>query len=68
MRVLRLTPPPDHPDNDVLLDVDGSAGRRLGVRGTAHLLVRPDGHVAHREHGSDLTGLAAVLSRWLTAT
>ena len=67
MRVHRLTPQPGHPDDDVLLDVDGSAAGRLGVRHTASLLVRPDGHVAFRRQGSDVTALTDFLSGLLTA-
>lgn len=49
----------------VLLDHTGRAGRVLGVAATAtHLLVRADGHVAHRG-GTDLTPLALHLQRWL---
>jgi 2-polyprenyl-6-methoxyphenol hydroxylase-like FAD-dependent oxidoreductase len=32
---------------------------------TAHYLVRPDGYVAYRAAGTDLTGLDRYLSRWL---
>ena len=39
---------------------------RWGVRGTAHLLVRPDGHVAYRREDTDLSGVVALLARWLT--
>ena len=67
VRVHRLTPQPGHPDDDVLLDVDGSAARRLGVRHRASLLVRPDGHVAFRQQGADLTALTDFLSGLLTA-
>ncbi|GAA4288728.1 FAD-dependent monooxygenase [Georgenia daeguensis] len=47
-------------------DGDAVALDRLGVPGatTAHLLVRPDGHLAYRG-GSDLAGLQAYLSTWL---
>jgi 2-polyprenyl-6-methoxyphenol hydroxylase-like FAD-dependent oxidoreductase len=46
----------------------GHLARRLGVRptGPAHLLVRPDGHVAQRG-GGDLAGLRRYLETWLTA-
>ena len=37
------------------------------VRDTAHLLVRPDGHVAYRREDADVSGVAALLARWLTA-
>ena len=36
-----------------------------GVHGTAHLLVRPDGHVAHRREDTELSGVATLLARWL---
>lgn len=50
-----------------LHDVDGTAHRRLGLSPAgpaAHVLVRPDGHIAYRGDGTDLTGLHAYLSRW----
>jgi len=31
-----------------------------------HLLVRPDGHVAYRREDTDLSGVVALLARWLT--
>ncbi len=39
-----------------------------GVRDTAHLLIRPDGHVAYRREDGDLSGAAALLARWLSPT
>jgi 2-polyprenyl-6-methoxyphenol hydroxylase-like FAD-dependent oxidoreductase len=55
------------PAPGTLTDAGGTAMRRLGVRGdgAAHYLVRPDGHVAYRAAGVDLTGLLAYLDRWL---
>ena len=55
------------PAPGVLHDADGTAMRLLGVRagGAAHYLVRPDGHVAYRAAGVDLSGLRAYLDRWL---
>ncbi|WP_197683320.1 aromatic-ring hydroxylase C-terminal domain-containing protein [Jiangella alkaliphila] len=51
--------------DDVLLDHTGRVSRLLGIGKTAaHLLVRPDGHLAHRG-GTDLTGVEAYLRRWL---
>jgi 2-polyprenyl-6-methoxyphenol hydroxylase-like FAD-dependent oxidoreductase len=54
-----------------LHDPDGTALRRLGLdpAGTriAHYLVRPDGYIAYRAGGTDLTGLHAYLARWLPA-
>ncbi|WP_326651181.1 MULTISPECIES: FAD-dependent monooxygenase [unclassified Streptomyces] len=34
-------------------------------RGTTHCLVRPDGYLAYRAGGADLTGLLSYLDRWL---
>ena len=50
-----------------LHDPDGQALRRLGLtaRHTAQYLVRPDGHIGYRAGGTDVTGLARYLSRWL---
>ena len=50
-----------------LHDPDGRALRRLGLtaRDTAQYLVRPDGHIGYRAGGTDLTGLASYLARWL---
>jgi len=50
-----------------LYDPDGQALRRLGLtaRHTAQYLVRPDGHIGYRAAGTDVTGLARYLSRWL---
>jgi 2-polyprenyl-6-methoxyphenol hydroxylase-like FAD-dependent oxidoreductase len=44
--------------------LDGAAARRLGLRGTGWLLVRPDGHVAARADGNDLAGAERYLARW----
>jgi hypothetical protein len=63
LRVRRLALPHPGPGRGVLVDIDGAARRRLGVRDTGHLLVRPDGHVAYRQQGTDLTGLACFLAR-----
>jgi 2-polyprenyl-6-methoxyphenol hydroxylase-like FAD-dependent oxidoreductase len=48
-----------------LHDVDGHAFKRLGITGSAHYLVRPDGHIAYRADGADLQGLQHYLARWL---
>jgi 2-polyprenyl-6-methoxyphenol hydroxylase-like FAD-dependent oxidoreductase len=48
-----------------LHDVDGQAFARLGVRGTAQYLIRPDGHIGYRCGGGDLDGLQRYLTRWL---
>jgi hypothetical protein len=49
-----------------LEDLAGQLARRLRLRADrpAHLLVRPDGHLAVRG-GADLTGLREHLDRWL---
>jgi 2-polyprenyl-6-methoxyphenol hydroxylase-like FAD-dependent oxidoreductase len=48
-----------------LRDADGRAFTRLGVGDTAHLLVRPDGHLGYRAAGTNLDGLQQYLDRWL---
>ena len=65
LTVLRLARPRTHPGDGSLVVVDGAGWRRLGVSGAGHLLVRPDGHVAHRHDGPDLAGVAGFLGRWL---
>jgi 2-polyprenyl-6-methoxyphenol hydroxylase-like FAD-dependent oxidoreductase len=42
-----------------------SVTARWGVRGAANLLVRPDGHLAHRREDTDLSGAARLLDFWL---
>jgi 2-polyprenyl-6-methoxyphenol hydroxylase-like FAD-dependent oxidoreductase len=37
---------------------------KWGVHDNAHLLVRPDGHVAYRREDTDLSGVEALLDRW----
>jgi hypothetical protein len=51
----------------VLHDRDGTVLRRLGTdpRTPVVYLVRPDGHIAFRDRGADLTGVRAYLARWL---
>ena len=46
-------------------DVGGQAFARLGVKQTAHYLIRPDGHVGYRAAGTDLDGLQRHLAHWL---
>jgi 2-polyprenyl-6-methoxyphenol hydroxylase-like FAD-dependent oxidoreductase len=61
VRIHRLT---TEPRPDALVDTDGHAHRRLGLRpngGPAHHLVRPDGHIAYCAAGPDLTRLLAYL-------
>jgi 2-polyprenyl-6-methoxyphenol hydroxylase-like FAD-dependent oxidoreductase len=45
--------------------LEGVAARRLGLRGSGWLLVRPDGHVAARGAGTDFSAAARYLSRSL---
>ena len=55
------------PGSGALHDVTGVAHHRLGhsrARGSAHYLVRPDGHIAYRAGGTDLAGLDVYLTRW----
>ncbi|HEY3199163.1 MAG TPA: FAD-dependent monooxygenase [Actinomycetes bacterium] len=50
-------------------DQQGLALRRLRLRPgePAHCLVRPDGYIAYRAAGTDLTGLRRYLRHWLAA-
>src|SRR5690606_9542205 len=54
------------PAPDALADHQGEAFACLGVRRAAHLLVRPDGHIAFRAEDTDLTPVTQYLERWLT--
>lgn len=47
-----------------LVDRTGEAFALLGVEDAAQYLVRPDGHVAFRCGGRDLTGVAGYLDEW----
>lgn len=49
-------------------DPTGQASRRLGLdhASIAQYLIRPDGHIGYCAGGTDLTGLHAYLTRWLT--
>jgi hypothetical protein len=56
------------PEPGALVDPTGSALDRLGGdRTAAHYLVRPDGHIAHRNGGTELAGLIPYLDHWLPA-
>jgi 2-polyprenyl-6-methoxyphenol hydroxylase-like FAD-dependent oxidoreductase len=46
-----------------LVDTAGVALSRLRVRGAAHLVVRPDGHIAYRADDGDVSGAARYLAR-----
>jgi 2-polyprenyl-6-methoxyphenol hydroxylase-like FAD-dependent oxidoreductase len=59
---------PDGPGGEpVVVDVSGAASSRLRATDGTLLLVRPDGHIAHRGEDGDLPGAARYLARWLTA-
>lgn len=65
VRVHRLT---RQPAPGCLHDPDGTAHQRLGIDhpdSTAHHLVRPDGHIAYRATGTNLTDLHAHIVHWL---
>jgi hypothetical protein len=49
---------------EALIDVDGVALARLGVESSGQYLIRPDGHIAFRCLGSDLSGATEYLNRW----
>lgn len=51
----------------LLVDATAEAFRRLGVRGSAQYVIRPDGHVAFRCGGHDLNSLQASLAEWFHA-
>ena len=51
-----------------LHDPDGQALALLGVKQTAHYLIRPDGHIGYRAAGTDLHGLQRHLDHWLPTT
>jgi 2-polyprenyl-6-methoxyphenol hydroxylase-like FAD-dependent oxidoreductase len=50
-----------------LMDEQGTALALLGVENTAQYLIRPDGHVAFRCAGTDLTGVENYLRRWFVS-
>jgi hypothetical protein len=60
----------DRPQPATLIDTDGRAHQRLGLdpNQPAHYLIRPDGHIAHRATGTNLTGVHTHLDLWLAQT
>lgn len=50
--------------SDVLVDEDGKTLAMLGVRDAGQYLVRPDGHIAFRCAGRDLSGVQRYLAEW----
>jgi hypothetical protein len=63
--VTRLLPAGAAATDADLVDGDGAAAHRLGLRRSGWLLVRPDGHIGARGPGADLSGAARYLERWL---
>jgi len=53
-----------NPDANILVD-SGVALARLGIRDMGQYLVRPDGYVAYRCGGRDLSGVQQYLASWL---
>jgi 2-polyprenyl-6-methoxyphenol hydroxylase-like FAD-dependent oxidoreductase len=53
-----------HPAPGVLLDEDGAAMARLGVKDAAQYLIRPDGYVGFRCAGREFDALEAYLNGW----
>lgn len=53
------------PTPGALIDPSGEGLTRLGVNTAAQCLVRPDGYIAYRARGTDLTELSDHLSRWM---
>jgi hypothetical protein len=53
--------------NATLVDEEGTALAMLGVDSTAQYLIRPDGHVAFRCAGTDLSGVRDYLRRWFVS-
>jgi hypothetical protein len=53
-----------HDSNGSLVDLDGEALGRLGVEDVAQYVVRPDGHVAFRCAGRELSETVTYLHRW----
>lgn len=49
----------------VLQDRKGDSLRRVGIKHAGQYLVRPDGYVAYRSTGEDLSGLERYLGRWI---
>jgi hypothetical protein len=47
-----------------LVDPNGQALAQLGAEHTAQYLIRPDGHIAFRCGGTDLSAVAAYLDQW----
>ncbi|MGH7710887.1 MAG: FAD-dependent monooxygenase [Gemmatimonadaceae bacterium] len=55
-----------HGSGSHLIDKDGTVLRLLGVRESAQYLIRPDGYIAYRCAGRDLTAVSAYLRSWLS--
>jgi 2-polyprenyl-6-methoxyphenol hydroxylase-like FAD-dependent oxidoreductase len=53
--------------NRALVDPEGQALAELGVEDTAQYLIRPDGHIAFRCGGTDLSSMRGYLETWFRA-
>jgi 2-polyprenyl-6-methoxyphenol hydroxylase-like FAD-dependent oxidoreductase len=51
-----------------LVDESGEMWKRLALRDAAQYLIRPDGYIAYRCAGSDLTGVVDYLCDWFPST
>ena len=51
-----------------LVDPNGQALAQLGVEHAAQYLIRPDGHIALRCGGTDLSAVTAYLDQWFNPT
>jgi 2-polyprenyl-6-methoxyphenol hydroxylase-like FAD-dependent oxidoreductase len=51
-----------------IVDTDGKALAMLGVTSAAQYLIRPDGYIAFRCAGRDLSAVAAYLASWFKET
>jgi 2-polyprenyl-6-methoxyphenol hydroxylase-like FAD-dependent oxidoreductase len=62
-----VLPAPSEPDpsSTALVDIAGQVRERLGVRGTALALVRPDGYLAFRGHANSFGALSDHLHEYL---
>jgi 2-polyprenyl-6-methoxyphenol hydroxylase-like FAD-dependent oxidoreductase len=56
-------PLPLDPEARCWVDTEGEIHARLGIRHAAHVLIRPDGHVAYRAQGLALEGVPLFLKR-----
>jgi 2-polyprenyl-6-methoxyphenol hydroxylase-like FAD-dependent oxidoreductase len=62
--LLRVTYLTREDADGAVIDVHDEALSRLGVESSAQYVIRPDGHVAFRCGGADLTGASGYLHTW----